>query len=306
MRSRRDRYDKSVRPWGLNHAYRQRLTNISGRTAKGHDVLGSAASWRTFFQSKLVRRATRVVQVVIFFGVLALITKHLADIGWDEIWSALPRTPWFYILIVCAYVTLPVAEVFVYEKIWGIPMWKRLPVLFRKRVLNEGVMGYSGEAYLCLWAHRHTDLPGNKHPFDRKGQQHPLRRGLDLGRADPVLRIHALGQAPRRDRRRPLQQMDACRDVGGERAVDPGGLQVPQAPDRPAPPDGRQGVGHPFPEAAGGGKPAGHVLDGGAAFRAAERMAHLHGGADAAHARAAVAEQGSRCCSASASPWPRS
>lgn len=123
--------------------------------------MGSAASWRTFFQSKLVRRATRVVQVVIFFGVLALITKHLADIGWDEIWSALPRTPWFYILIVCAYVTLPVAEVFVYEKIWGIPMWKRLPVLFRKRVLNEGVMGYSGEAYLCLWAHRHTDLPGN-------------------------------------------------------------------------------------------------------------------------------------------------
>jgi hypothetical protein len=124
--------------------------------------LGSAGSWRTFFQSKLVRRATRVVQIVIFLGVLALITKHLADIGWDEIWSALPRTPWFYILIACAYVTLPIAEVFVYEKIWGIPMWKRLPVLFRKRVLNEGVMGYSGEAYLCLWAHRHTDLPGNK------------------------------------------------------------------------------------------------------------------------------------------------
>ena len=124
--------------------------------------MGSTASWRTFFQSKLVRRATRVIQVVIFIGVLALITKHLADIGWDEIWSALPRTPWFYILIACAYVTLPIAEVFVYQKIWGIPMWKRLPVLFRKRVLNEGVMGYSGEAYLCLWAHRHTDLPGNK------------------------------------------------------------------------------------------------------------------------------------------------
>jgi hypothetical protein len=124
--------------------------------------LGSAARWRTFFQSKLVRRGTRVAQVIIFFGVLTLITKHLADIGWDDIWTALPRTPWFYILIACAYVTLPVAEVFVYEKIWGVPMWRRLPVLFRKRVLNEGVMGYSGEAYLCLWAHRHTDLPGNK------------------------------------------------------------------------------------------------------------------------------------------------
>jgi len=57
---------------------------------------------------------------------------------------------------------MPIAEVFVYQTIWDIPMWKRLPVLARKRVLNEGVMGYSGEAYLCLWAHRNARLPGNK------------------------------------------------------------------------------------------------------------------------------------------------
>lgn len=124
--------------------------------------MGSAATWRKLWQSKLVRRGTRLAQIVIFFGVLALITKHLADVGWNEIWAALPRTPWFYVLIICAYMALPVAEIFVYEKIWGVPMWKRLPVLFRKRVLNEGVMGYSGEAYLCLWAHRQTTLPGGK------------------------------------------------------------------------------------------------------------------------------------------------
>jgi hypothetical protein len=124
--------------------------------------LGSAATWREFLQSKYVRRATRLVQVVIFFGVLVLITKHLSDIGWDEIWAALPRTPWFYVLLTCAYITMPIAEVFVYRTIWDIPMWKHLPVLARKRVLNEGVMGYSGEAYLCLWAHRNAHLPGNK------------------------------------------------------------------------------------------------------------------------------------------------
>jgi len=124
--------------------------------------LGSAATWREVLQSKHVRRATRLIQVVIFFGVLTLITKHLSDIGWDEIWDALPRTPWFYILLACAYIAMPIAEVFVYQTIWDIPMWKRLPVLARKRVLNEGVMGYSGEAYLCLWAHRNARLPGNK------------------------------------------------------------------------------------------------------------------------------------------------
>jgi len=124
--------------------------------------LGSAATWREFLQSKLVRRATRLIQAVIFIGVLALITKHLSDIGWDQIWDALPRTPWFYVLLTCAYITMPIAEVFVYQQIWDIPMWKRLPVLARKRVLNEGVMGYSGEAYLCLWAHRQAHLPGNK------------------------------------------------------------------------------------------------------------------------------------------------
>ena len=124
--------------------------------------MGSAATWREFLQSKLVRRATRLIQAVIFIGVLALITKHLSDIGWDQIWDALPRTPWFYVLLTCAYITMPIAEVFVYQQIWDIPMWKRLPVLARKRVLNEGVMGYSGEAYLCLWAHRQAHLPGNK------------------------------------------------------------------------------------------------------------------------------------------------
>ena len=124
--------------------------------------MGSAATWREFLQSKYVRRATRLVQVVIFFAVLVLITKHLSDIGWDQIWAALPRTPWFYVLLTCAYITMPIAEVFVYRTIWDIPMWKHLPVLARKRVLNEGVMGYSGEAYLCLWAHRNAHLPGNK------------------------------------------------------------------------------------------------------------------------------------------------
>ena len=124
--------------------------------------MGSAATWREFLQSKLVRRATRLIQAVIFIGVLALITKHLSDIGWGQIWDALPRTPWFYVLLTCAYIAMPIAEVFVYQQIWDIPMWKRLPVLARKRVLNEGVMGYSGEAYLCLWAHRQAHLPGNK------------------------------------------------------------------------------------------------------------------------------------------------
>ncbi len=124
--------------------------------------MGSAATWREFLQSKLVRRTARLVQIAIFFGVLALITKHLADIGWNDIWAALPRTPWFYIILACAYVTMPIAEVFVYRQIWDIPMWRHLPVLFRKRVLNEGVMGYSGEAYLCLWAHRQAHLSGSK------------------------------------------------------------------------------------------------------------------------------------------------
>ena len=95
----------------------------------------------------------------LFVGaVIAYLTYQLTDIGWARVWNALPTTPWFYILLLLMYATLPATEMVLYGKAWKADAWALLPALLRKRVLNNDVLGYSGEAYFLVWARRHTNL----------------------------------------------------------------------------------------------------------------------------------------------------
>ncbi|MCH8566732.1 MAG: hypothetical protein LAT67_00655 [Balneolales bacterium] len=88
--------------------------------------------------------------------ILGLIFYQLTQIGWAEVLQSLPVQPLFYILFLMLYISLPVAELFIYRQIWPI---KRIPLLkafLTKRVYNEEVMGYSGEVYLTVWAKGET------------------------------------------------------------------------------------------------------------------------------------------------------
>ena len=91
-------------------------------------------------------------------AVLAYLGYQFTDIGWQRVWASLPTTPWFYLLLLLMYATLPLTEVVLYGKIWNADAGTLLPALLRKRVLNNDVLGYSGEAYFSLWAHRNTSL----------------------------------------------------------------------------------------------------------------------------------------------------
>ncbi len=91
-------------------------------------------------------------------AILAYLGYQFTDIGWRRVWGSLPTTPWFYILLLLMYATLPLTEVVLYGRIWKADASTLLPALLRKRVLNNDVLGYSGEAYFSLWAHRHTPL----------------------------------------------------------------------------------------------------------------------------------------------------
>lgn len=91
------------------------------------------------------------VAAVVFLGV------KLYHIGWQELWVALPRAPAFYMAFALLYVVGPLAEVLIYSSLWGVGL-RALPVFMRKRVYNEVVIDYSGEAYLYLWAKRVLDI----------------------------------------------------------------------------------------------------------------------------------------------------
>ena len=92
---------------------------------------------------------------VLVAGILAYLAYQLAGIGWWEVMRSLPTTPWFYVTVLAMYAILPLAEVLIYGRVWGLKARESLPVLLRKRVLNTDVVGYSGEVYLFTWAKQH-------------------------------------------------------------------------------------------------------------------------------------------------------
>lgn len=71
--------------------------------------------------------------------------------GFDGVRRALPGNPLFYLTFALVYVALPLGDFVIFRKLWHIPV-DGLIALFKKRIANEIVIGYSGEAYFYAWA----------------------------------------------------------------------------------------------------------------------------------------------------------
>lgn len=116
------------------------------------------AGWTRFRESRGGQRVLTGVRWLFTGGVLAYLVYQLTTIGWVEVGRSLPTTPWFYILLLLMYATLPATEAVLYGRAWSISSYDLLPVLLRKRVLNNDVLGYSGEAYFYLWVKNNLGL----------------------------------------------------------------------------------------------------------------------------------------------------
>jgi len=89
--------------------------------------------------------------------IVAIILYQLYDIGWREVVRSLPTHPLFYIIFGLLYVSLPFAEVFIYGQVWKAKKWDLFKGFITKKVLNDEVMGYSGEFYLFAWGRKYLD-----------------------------------------------------------------------------------------------------------------------------------------------------
>ncbi|ARA93920.1 MAG: hypothetical protein D6685_15525 [Bacteroidetes bacterium] len=102
-------------------------------------------------RGRLTLKAGRLLFVA---AVVTLLAYQLTTIGWRDVLTSLPTTPWFYVIYGMLYFLLPVFEAGIYHRLWRLPVRALFPVLIRKRVLNNDVVGYSGEVYLYLWARK--------------------------------------------------------------------------------------------------------------------------------------------------------
>jgi hypothetical protein len=111
--------------------------------------------------NQTVMLGLKVVQILIVAAVLLFLANKISAIGWGDVWQALPQNPWYYVFFLGMFFTLPIFELFAYRAMWGkqeISIKKALAAFVRKRVYNFAVLSYTGEAYIALWARKHTSL----------------------------------------------------------------------------------------------------------------------------------------------------
>ncbi|MFB6249244.1 MAG: hypothetical protein ABEL97_11815 [Salinibacter sp.] len=124
-----------------------------------YEVFAAARrAWVRFSESRIGEWVLSGLRWAFLAGIVSYLAYQLTTIGWAELWASMPTTPWFYVLLLLMYATLPVTEMVLYGTAWGARHRDLLPALLRKRVLNNEVLGYSGEAYFYVWARRETNL----------------------------------------------------------------------------------------------------------------------------------------------------
>jgi hypothetical protein len=128
---------------------RQKLVDHLGRMRAG--ITGFAGT-------RAGRRVRRLVHGLFLVAILGWLFVQMSGIGWERIWQALPRTPWFYVIFAAAYLILPLTEALIYRVSWGFRYIEGIPAFFKKRVYNNDVLGYAGEIYLFTWARRKMNL----------------------------------------------------------------------------------------------------------------------------------------------------
>ena len=94
---------------------------------------------------------------VLLAAIVVYLAYRLTQIGWGSIAGALPINPLFYLLSAAIFLVLPVSEIVNYRLLTGQYIPDGLRIFGRKRVYNDALISYSGEAYLYS---RLSDAPG--------------------------------------------------------------------------------------------------------------------------------------------------
>lgn len=118
--------------------------------------------WRLLREREDVQKGLRITQYTLLGLIVLYLLHKLTQVGWLEVANALPESPWFYFFFLLRFLALPISEIAIYEIVWSQPLVRHFSVFIRKRVYNFAVMGYSGEAFLTLWARRCLSLSNKK------------------------------------------------------------------------------------------------------------------------------------------------
>ena len=99
----------------------------------------------------LRRRWPALLAMLLTAAMLIGLGHELLDHGLAGLRRAVPASPGFYLFFLVSYFALPVCDFLIFRRLWDVPA-DAFPALNRKRIANDILIGYSGDAYFYAWA----------------------------------------------------------------------------------------------------------------------------------------------------------
>lgn len=93
---------------------------------------------------------------IVIAGLLSLamivgLGRQLFGSGLDGLTRAAPNNWLYYAAFALLYISPPIGDYIIFRRLWRVPL-EGLGALIKKRIANEAVVGYSGDAYFYAWA----------------------------------------------------------------------------------------------------------------------------------------------------------
>jgi len=105
----------------------------------------------------LKRRWPMVIGVLITIAMIVGLGRELFGSGLAGLSRAVPQNPLFYVAFALLYLSSPAGDYIIFRRLWGIPL-SGFAALLKKRIANDVVVGYSGEAYFYAWARQNAKM----------------------------------------------------------------------------------------------------------------------------------------------------
>ncbi|HKR91617.1 hypothetical protein [Novosphingobium sp.] len=103
------------------------------------------------------RTRNAVFSIVLSLAVIAAVLHEIGGVNLPRLLSMVPASITFWLVFWVYYLMTPASEWLIFYKLWQIPPSGFLALL-RKKIYNELLLGYLGEAYFYTWARRRVSL----------------------------------------------------------------------------------------------------------------------------------------------------
>ena len=94
-----------------------------------------------------------VLTMLFSLAVIAVVMHEAGGLDAARLMMMVPANPVFWLVFIASYLVTPASEWMIFHRLWNIPS-SGFVALLRKKVYNELLLGYLGEAYFYTWARR--------------------------------------------------------------------------------------------------------------------------------------------------------